>query len=139
VAIDRYRRQRAGQIAARRGAVVLYDRFPLAASLDGPQIRETAAGDAGFAARSFARLEEAIYRRFQPPDLCLILEVDPDTSISRKPDHNRETIEAKARLLQQLVEKTDSLLAQSHLVIVDAGRPLASVVADVKESVWTNL
>jgi thymidylate kinase len=138
VAVDRYRRQRAGHMAARRGAIVLYDRFPLAASLDGPQIRETAAGG-GLAARSFARLEEAIYRRFQPPDLCVILEVDPDTSISRKPDHNRETIEAKARLLQQLVEKTDSLLAQSHLIIVDAGRPLASVVADVKESVWTNL
>jgi thymidylate kinase len=139
VAVDRYRRQRAGQSAALRGAIILYDRFPLAASLDGPQIREAAADDVGSLARPFARLEEAIYGRFQPPDLFFILQVDPDTSISRKPDHNRATIEAKARLLKRLVEKSDPLLAQSRLAIVDAGRPLARVVADMKESVWANL
>jgi thymidylate kinase len=139
VAIDRYRRQQAGQLAARRGAIVLYDRFPLAASLDGSQIREAAAGDLGFPAQFFTKLEEALYRRFQPPDLLVILAVDPDTSISRKPDHQRETVEAKARLLQRLVEKSEPLLAESRLAVVDASRPLASVWAEVREIVWDNL
>jgi thymidylate kinase len=139
VAIDRYRRQRAGQAAARRGAVVLYDRFPLAASLDGPQIHVAAGGDNGLAARFFTKLEAAVYSRFQPPDLFVVLEVDPATSIRRKPDHNRETIEAKARLLRRLVDEPTSIPARSRLVVVDAGRPLETVVAEVSEIVWASL
>jgi thymidylate kinase len=140
VGMDRYRRHHTAlQTDVPSGALVLYDRFPLEAPLDGPQIHIAAGGDDGFVARALARREEALYRRFQPPDLFLVLAVDPDISVQRKPDHDRETIEAKARLLRRLVDESDPRLAGSQLVVIDAGQPLDCVLAEAREAIWACL
>jgi thymidylate kinase len=134
VGVDRYRRHRAGRRAASAGAVVLYDRFPLIAPLDGPVIRQSAG-----ATRLMAGLEESLYRRFQPPDLFLVLAVDPDISVQRKPDHSREAIEEKARLLQRLVLDPGLGPVAARNVVIDAGQPLACVLADARQAIWAGL
>ncbi len=140
VGSDRYRRHRAAlRSDLPAGGIVLYDRFPLEAPLDGPEIRIAAGGDNGFVARSLAGREEALYRRFQPPDLFLILAVDPDVSVRRKPDHSRETIETKARLLRRLVDESDPRLAGSRLVVIDAAQPLDGVLAQAREAIWDGM
>lgn len=135
VGIDRLRRHRAGQRAVERGAVVIYDRFPLIDPLDGPVIRR-AAGDRETEA---ARLEEALYRRFQPPDAFLVLAVDPVVSLRRKPDHNLAVVEAKADLLRRLAEDPALGPVAERGVIIDAGRPLPVVLADARRTLWAIL
>ena len=133
VGVDRYRRYRAGRRAVARGAVVIYDRFPLIAPLDGPVIRREVGGRG---TDGLARLEESLYRRFQPPDAFLVLAVDPEISLRRKPDHDREAIEAKARLLRRLMDDPELGPVAGRKVVIDAGRPLAVVLEDARRSVW---
>lgn len=133
VGVDRYRRHRAGRRAVDRGAVVIYDRFPLIAPLDGPVIRQEVGGRG---TNRLARLEESLYRRFQPPDAFLVLAVDPAISLQRKPDHDRAAIEAKAHLLQRLADDPELGPVARRKVVIDAGRPLAIVLEDARRSVW---
>jgi len=133
VGIDRYRRHRAGRRAVDRGEVVIYDRFPLIAPLDGPVIRQE---PGGWGTEELSRLEESLYRRFQPPDAFLVLSVDPEISLRRKPDHDRAAIEAKARLLKRLIEDPELGPVAGRKVVIDAGRPLAIVLEDARRSVW---
>lgn len=130
-ALDRYRRNRAGRRAKAEGAVVIYDRFPLTAALDGPQIAAAGGKPAGL----FARLEASLYRRFAPPDLLVILRVDPETSMTRKPDHRREVVESKARFLDRLIACPEQG-PTSRLVVVDANRPYAEVLDQARRAVW---
>lgn len=133
---DRYRRHRRGLRDAERGALVLYDRFPLVAPLDGPVIRQ--AGE-GRIARAFARREEALYRRFRPPDLLLALVVDPEVSLRRKPDHDREAVEAKARLLGDLIDGVGARPVAGRVVAIDAAQPLPRVLAEAGVAIWNGL
>lgn len=133
VGIDRYRRHRAGLRAVDRGEVVIYDRFPLIAPLDGPVIRQEVGGRG---TEELSRVEESLYRRFQPPDVFLVLAVDPEISLRRKPDHDREAIEDKARLLKRLIEDPELGPVAGRKVVIDAGRSLAVVLEDARRSVW---
>lgn len=133
---DRYRRHRRGLRDAARGALVIYDRFPLVAPLDGPIIRESGEG---WIARAFARREEALYRRFQPPDLLVALVVDPDLSLQRKPDHDREVVETKARLLHELINGQGEHPVAGRIAVIDAAQPLPRVLAEAGAVIWANL
>lgn len=133
VGLDRYRRHRAGRREAANGAVVIFDRYPLNAALDGPQIR-AAGGRNGLLARS----EEALYRRFSPPDLLVILRVAPDVALGRKPDHQRQAVEAKIRYLDALNAEPQGAPAATT-VVVDANRPYAHVLAAARQVVWNAL
>lgn len=133
---DRYRRHRRGLRDAERGALVLYDRFPLVAPLDGPVIGQTGEGRL---ARAFARREEALYRRFQSPDLLLALVVDPDVSLRRKPDHDRDAVEAKARLLGELMNGAATRPVAGRVVAIDAAQPLPRVLAEAGVAIWDSL
>lgn len=133
---DRYRRHRRGLRDAGRGALVLYDRFPLVAPLDGPVIRQIGEGRL---ARAFARREESLYRRFRPPDLLLALVVDPDLSLRRKPDHDREAVEAKARLLDELINGAGARPVAGRIAVIDAALPLPRVQAGAGAAIWNSL
>lgn len=133
---DRYRRHRRGLRDVARGALVLYDRFPLVAPLDGPIIRESGEGRL---ARAFARREESLYRRFQPPDLLVALVVDPDLSLRRKPDHDREAVETKARLLNELINGQGTHPVAGRIVVIDAAQQLPLVLAEAGAAIWDSL
>jgi thymidylate kinase len=170
IAHDRYARVQAGRQQAAAGSIVIYDRYPLETIstrvehrlLDGPNIPRIANGDNGSLTRAFARAEENLYRKIHPPDILCVLDVSPDVSLQRKPDHQRAVIEAKSRVVSEL-----ALLAQEtvplgspdpwpdpprpppvltggagggpNVILIDANRPVEEVLSQLKTKVWEAL
>lgn len=131
LAQDRLRRYEAAQRLAAAGAVVIFDRFPLTTDLDGAKIERLAQENGSSLAHSFSRIEKDIYDRFQIPEHLFLLDVTPDVSLSRKPDHHREAIEAKYQSLQALANN-DALPIRR----IDASQPLEDVSLRLKQSIW---
>ena len=129
----RYRRYRESRKQAARGSLVIYDRFPLAAKLDGPKIEAIAGDDRRGLADVLSRREKAVYRKIDDPDYFFLLAVNPDVSLQRKPDHDRAAIEQKHRVLQKMAKQESDGM---KLIEIDASRPLESVVAELKSRLW---
>lgn len=133
---DRYRRYVAGQEAARNGAVVIYDRFPLHAMLDGPKI-DPAVNGTGTAV--FSRLEQNLYQKFRTPDLLVILQASPEISMARKPDHQRHVIELKVQTLRKVIAEFQQGDAKTEQVLVNAEAAFEDVLRVVKQVIWQAL
>lgn len=144
IGLDRYGRYRAGRRLARSGAVAIFDRYPLEAIsermehrlLDGPQIPLLAGDDAGPLARALGAAERWLYRRMLPPDHLFVLDVSPEVSLRRKPDHRREAVQAKSRALRALEAAGGPGGRPFELVRLSADRPLDEVLAELKAHVW---
>jgi thymidylate kinase len=139
VGLDRYRRYRLGRLEAKNGSIVIFDRFPLEAPLDGPETQRAASGRAGMLATALSRLETGLYAKFALPDLLVLLEVSPEVSAQRKPDHPREVIEAKRRTLQALRTRFATLPARQRPEVVNADLPFDDVLAQIKKAIWASL
>lgn len=133
---DRYRRALAGRRKANQGAIVIFDRYPLRGvrvanrELDGPRIATVHSGHAGSFMARLARAEERLYQRIPPPEHLFILRVSPAVSQERKPDHRRETIEAKSQAMEQI--EADGF-GSTH---IDADLPLDQVLLEIKTALW---
>jgi hypothetical protein len=122
---------------------VIYDRYPLEAIsgrldyrlLDGPQIPQLANGDRGVIARAFARAEQNLYRKMLPPNYLVVLNVSPEVSLRRKPDHQLAAIEAKSRAVSDLTA-ADHGHGTFDVIHVSADLPLEEVLRQLKQSVW---
>ena len=114
--------------AARRGAVVIADRWPLPAlwsppePMDGPRL----AGH-GLAAR-----ERALYARIPPPAKAFVLRTDLEVLRAREGGVDPGIHARKARLVNALEES-------DLLALVDGNRPYADVLLDLKRRIWALL
>jgi thymidylate kinase len=136
LAYDRYQRYRKSQGEAVVGSFVLYDRYPLEAPLDGPKIHLLADGDDSRLVRAFAKAEQRIYGQIGPPDHYIVLDVSPEVSLQRKPDHDGQAIGAKSQLLRKFMTTADHPSASFGLIAIDADLPFAEVVSQLKRTVW---
>jgi thymidylate kinase len=136
LAHDRYQRYRKSLQEAAVGSFVMYDRYPLEAPLDGPKIHLLADGDNSRLARAFAKAEQTIYRQIAPPDHYIVLDVSPEVSLQRKPDHDGEAICAKSHLLRRIIETAGHQSTSFNLIRIDADLPFAEVVNQLKRNVW---
>ena len=135
---DRYQRYRISLDKSCAGSIVLYDRFPLGPPLDGPKIHMIVNGNQGGLTQTFARLEQNIYRKIEPPDRYYLLNVSPDVSLNRKPDHSRKAIEAKSHFLDEFrSEATEN--GSFKLENLNADLPFPEVVAQLNTAVWQAL
>jgi hypothetical protein len=140
---DRRRVHRRGRAAARGGSVVLFDRFPLVALadgddlrvLDGPRIVDRVHGASPLGAL-LRRVERRAYRRFEPPDRVIALDVPPAVAIARKPDHDAAVVTAKARAVAVLRAARD---VAAPVRFIDVDRPLDEVLHAVQREVWDAL
>lgn len=138
VGLERASRSEAGHRLASRGAIVIFDRYPLSAltgealglPMDGPQIEVRLPRDMGGWASALARWEKAIYARVRPVDRLIVLHVDAGVSLHRKPHRRPAVLEAKSRTLREL-DPSGPAVAE-----VDANRPLEDVSLDLKRAVW---
>ncbi len=134
---DRADRVRNGRSVATRGAVVIFDRFPLAGVrvgerlMDGPRIPTLAGWESSPRLRSLAERERRIYAAIPPPDRIVWLAIDPAAALARKPDHDPDSVAAKVRALEEA-----DLGAIAHVTRIDAGAPLEEVLESVKRAVW---
>jgi thymidylate kinase len=140
---DRYRRYRVGEKWALGGSLVIYDRFPLSTIdpqidstlMDGAQIAPLAARKRGGLLHSLSRKEAAIYQQMRPPDHLIVLNVSPELSLQRKPDHVREALEAKQKAIYKLSAVAGSK-SQKPVIYVNADAPLEEVTAWLKRETW---
>jgi thymidylate kinase len=141
---DRARRYRDGESDAKAGRVVIFDRFPLESlsgeprhkALDGPRISRVFQESTGPVKRALAGAEERVYRTFLLPDYLIVLDVSPEVSADRKPDHSLEILREKSRAAIEVAALAEMRHGSVRVVKVDADLPLARVLGEIKRRVW---
>jgi thymidylate kinase len=143
VARDRLRRMRRTRRDLDEGYVVLLDRYPLESLgdsrrlrlLDGPSIETDGDG----LLRSLAEREAVLYQQFDLPDAFILLRVDPQVAITRKPDHDLDTVTEKTLGVDEveriLVERGESWRVHT----VDANQPWPIPLDAARRAVWSAL
>jgi thymidylate kinase len=133
---DRLRLQQRVQRRATLGGVVLCERYPVPQNqaLAGPS---TAQGEALTARTRFAatlrRRELDYYDRMTRPDLLVVLRVDPDTAVWRKPEEPADYVRRRATIVWE------TEWPERQTIVVDAGRPLPDVLTELRSRIWEAL
>ena len=139
VGFDRYRRYKLAKKQKQSGSVVIFDRFPFFSPLDGPEIHLIDEGNLYYFTKKLSAVEQRLYRRFDFLDLIIILNVNPEVSVERKPDHSFETIQAKYSALSRLKTELAKDGNNWEWVPVDANNPIEQVLLDIKTAIWSEL
>ena len=118
------------------GGLAICDRFPLPqlTLMDCPRIERTLRGGTrSRVAAVMSRLEQRYYRRIAPPEVLIVLRVDPEIAVRRQPSDEADFVRRRWSEIWEV--EWEALGAH----VVDAGRPLADVLAEVKSLVWSEL
>jgi thymidylate kinase len=67
------------------------------------------------------------------PDVIFLLQLDPETAVSRKPTEPADYVRRRARVT------ADTDWSKSGARIVDAAQPLPEVIATLKSELWSTL
>ena len=76
---------------------------------------------------------EKYYRQIMLPEVLIVLRVHPDIAIKRKVDEDAASVRGRSKEIWEL----DWL--QTPASVIDAERPLAEVLSQVKALVWSEL
>jgi thymidylate kinase len=131
---DRHRAFSRAQRLALRGGLVICDRFPLPqlTLMDAPRIERTI-GTKGRLAAGLSRLEQRYYRALTPPEVLIVLRVDPEIAVQRQPGDEPDYIRSRWSEIWEV----DWEAMGFH--VVDAGRSPDEVVSEIKSLVWSEL
>jgi thymidylate kinase len=140
---DRFARYQEGMKQAMTGSIVIFDRFPLESIrtsarfrlLDGPQI-SLDEDESGVIARKLADAEQRLYQAMRPPDVLLVLDVSPEVSLLRKPDHQEAAVEAKAQAINELIGMADLQDRGVNVIHFNADLPRETVLAQIQSRIW---
>jgi hypothetical protein len=143
IANDRYERYLTATSLSDEGSTVIYDRFPLEQIktqpeyrlMDGPQSPISGEKTGGVLSNFLIAKEISYYRKMHLPDYLLVLEVDPEVSIERKPDHNVEILSAKNRAIKDLINAGVDM-QDTYLIHINANLPFQDVLRQLKSEVW---
>jgi thymidylate kinase len=135
-ATDRRRQHRRVRRLAGRGALVVCDRYPLdqVTLMDGPRTGWVPVGEASPLERRLIEAEQRAYAAIAPPDLLLVLRVDPDTAVARK-----RGVDPAEFVRPRSAEVFAADWAGTDAVVLDAGRPAAEVLERARAAVWARL
>jgi thymidylate kinase len=139
VGVDRYKRYKTAKKEVEEGSVIIFDRFPFVSPLDGPEIHLISEGKLFFFTRKLSEIEKRLYRKFDYLDFITVLDVNPEVSIERKPDHSMETIVAKNVALSQLKTDLSKAPEQWNWISIDSDLPIDQVLLNIKAAVWSQL
>jgi thymidylate kinase len=134
--IARQRREvsRQSRIEVAAGRVVITDRFPLPDFKSMPQPMDNPRIDPAVTlfGMNLRKAEEACYTDLRFPDLAIVLQVDIEELRRRKTDLPRAAHEVKASAV-------NAIRPREGLVTIDANRPYAEVLLEVKRRIWQAL
>ena len=133
---DRYLAYRRARRLSGEGTLVISDRFPLPqlSFMDAPQVdRLRPPGDASRLDRRLASRERRYYRALTTPDVLVVLRVDPEIAVARKPEEAPDFVRGRWREIWEI----DWTAVPAH--VVDAGRSMPEVLSEVKALVWSQL
>jgi len=131
---DRHRLYEKVRRIVRDGALAVCERYPIPEDslFAGPAIaRDLPPGPASALTRLLMRVERRYYDLMVPPDLLVVLRVDPITAVRRKTTEPADYVRERARASGAID------WAQTGAHIVDAARPLADVLAELKTYIWS--
>jgi hypothetical protein len=136
---DRYNAYVGARRAANAGTVVVCDRFPLDSLrlMDGARTTEIFDVDGRPLARWLIDREADYYARILPPDLLLVLRVDPEIAVERRRGEEKEDF--VRRRAAEVWEQDWGSVGADSVVVVDAARPHPDVLADIRATVWAAL
>jgi len=121
-------------VFSNRGGIALADRYPLSSfrnmlnPMDGPRIRN----EIGIGSMKWARQEERFYSLIDLPDKVFVLQADVEELRKRKRDLYLSTHKSKANAV-------NSLKQSDKICLIDANRPYADVLLDIKKEIWNLL
>jgi thymidylate kinase len=133
---DRYRLYVRVRRFAVAGGIAVCERYPLPQNriLVGPRIGRKLEGRTGSRLASWLCDAEARYYRLMlPPDVVIVLRLAPELAVRRKTDEPAEYVRARARVMWE----ADWTGTRAHLV--DAGRRLPDVLAELMTIVWSEI
>ena len=137
-ALARDRFHTAGRIRriATNGGLVLCDRFPLPELklMDGPRVERVR--DPNRWRRLTDRLaarERRYYRAITPPDVLIVLLVDPEIAVVRQSTESADSIRSRWRE----VLSVDWERLPAH--VVDAGQPREAVLSRLESLIWSEI
>lgn len=113
-----------------KGCIVCLDRFPLPGimMMDTSFIR-TQISDSGIYTL-LARMEEEYHARIKGVDDLIILRLDPEIAIQRRPEADPEFLRKRSR------EIWDRKYNVEHAFEVDSSQPLEEVISQIRQRVW---
>ena len=140
VARDRYKTYLKARRCASNGVIAVCDRYPLpqVKPMDGPhldhleEVKETKKLLLRVT-RFLAQMEGRYYRQIQLPDLLIVLRVPPEIAAQRKMEEDAEFVRTRAQKIWEL----DWEQTQAH--VIDASRPQAEVLSELKALIWSEL
>jgi thymidylate kinase len=135
IARDRYRAYARAARTSLGGSLVICDRFPLAqlTLMDAPRIERALEGSPGRLAAAMSRLEQRYYRRLAPPDVLIVLRVDPEIAVRRQPSDEPDFVRRRWREIWDVDW-------QAHGAnVIDASRSPADVLSEIKSLLWSEL
>jgi thymidylate kinase len=132
---DRRRTYRRARRAADSGAVVISDRFPLDGIelMDAPRTVRLPGLERRPVARWLAAFEARCYRAIDRPDLLVVLRVDPDLAVARRPEQDADFVRRRA------AEVWAHDWGRGAAVVVDASLPHEDVIDRVHAAIWDAL
>lgn len=133
---DRQNAYRHARRFASGGGLVLCDRYPhpRLRSMEAPLIASrTSDGPDNRFVRALITLEEGYHRTIAPPDLLVVLRVDPEIAVQRKTEERPETVRARGAEVWNI----DWRGSRAH--VVDASQPEDTVARELKALVWSVL
>jgi thymidylate kinase len=133
---DRYFTYLKAKRYTNRGGLVISDRFPLpqVKYMDGPLAEMMTGGiKPNRLIRFMAWLEKKFYQGILPPDLLIVLKVDPDIAVQRKVDEEASSVRARSGEIWGIDWQ------QTSAIVIDASQPKAEVLSELKRLVWSNL
>ena len=135
-ASDRRRQHRRVRRLAGRGLLVVCDRFPLdqVTLMDGARTRWVPIEGLPPLARRLVDAEQRAYASIAPPDLLLVLRVDPDTAVARK-----RGVDPADFVRPRSAEVFTADWGTTGAVVLDASRPAEDVLAEARAAVWASL
>jgi thymidylate kinase len=146
---DRYRTYIKARRFAAKGGLVILDRFPLpkVQIMDGAQterfIRQLQEGPQAKQflsprlesrlSRFLVKREKMYYSQIMLPDLLIVLTVDPQIAVQRKPDEDALSVwERSSEIWRLNWENMD-------VCVIDASRSKAEVASELKRLIWSRL
>ena len=133
---DRRRLYRRARRFSTNGGISVCDRYPIPQIhlMDGPTIRRAVGGErASRLVRFMLSAEERCYAEIMPPDLLVVLRLDPEVAVRRKTEESEAHVRSRSRELWEV----DWRGTRAH--VLDAGQSAEAVRAELQSLVWENL
>jgi thymidylate kinase len=136
LARDRHRTVVRMRRIATNGGLVLCDRFPLRELklMDGPRVERLRDPNRWRRLTDWlAAREHRYYRAIAPPDVLIVLLVDPEIAVARQPTEPADSIRSRWRE----VWSVDWDAVPAH--VVDAGEPREVVLSRLESLIWSEI